>query len=167
MSSELGVRQIVGCLDEGWLRSLSVRKKSKPWPKVPTAMNFRHHWRRQAAHFLGWKERTNFGEEVNTFLRFDLWPPEAQIDGAITHRLVGSACPGNGGATSNRSCIEVPGFSKETQARPRETHTTVAASGCETVQPSKRICWERPSDGPSCDAVTGLRRGRIGDPDSV
>lgn len=66
------IRLLVRLLDQQHLRSLPVRKKSRKWPVIAQAENYRHHFYRQAAYILGWKEQKKFDQEFLDIVR-DVW----------------------------------------------------------------------------------------------
>lgn len=165
-ASDLAVRQILGCLDECWLRNLPVRRKSRPWPAVPTSINFRHHWRRQVAHFLGWEKRTNFGDEVNSLLRVELWPSEGQSNGPIDDGNHGGTNAGDGeDQVTNVACAEIASFTAKTQAQSWEEDN----AACETERPFKRLCGgdERRDHGTPVGGITRFGRRGVGNASSM
>lgn len=73
-ASSLQITRVLALLDTVHLRSLPVRKGTLKWPHNPTAANYRHHFYRQAAHALGWRERRQFHPEVHHFIKDHVWP---------------------------------------------------------------------------------------------
>ena len=63
------IQSLLLLLDKKHLHSLRIRKKSRPWLKVPQPNNFRHHFYRQAAPILGWNEQQVFEEEFIEIVR--------------------------------------------------------------------------------------------------
>lgn len=63
------IESLVLLLDKKHLRKLRIRRKSRAWPKVPQANNFRHHFYRQAAHILGWIDQQAFEEDFVEIVR--------------------------------------------------------------------------------------------------
>lgn len=63
------IESLVLLLDKQYLRNLRIRKKSRAWPKVPQANNFRHHFYRQTAHILGWIEQQVFDQDFVEIVR--------------------------------------------------------------------------------------------------
>ena len=168
-ASDLVVRQILGCLDESWLRSLPVRKKSRPWPAVPTSVNFRHHWRRQVAHFLRWEKRTDFGEEVNSLLRVELWPTEDHGDGAVADGNHGGSNSSDGAVDMGVAAPEIPNFAAKTEAGSCGTVDGMAACGDETGRASKRLCRgdQRSEQGTPAGGIAGSGGQRVGNADCM
>lgn len=67
------IHDILLLLDPAHLRSLPRRRKSKAWPHAPDAKTYRHHFYRQVAHILGWREQHSFEEEFTSLVR-SYWP---------------------------------------------------------------------------------------------
>lgn len=63
------IRRLLRLLDPDHLRSLPIRKKSRSWPKLPVAKNFRHHFYRQVAHILGWRDQETFDDVLTSIVR--------------------------------------------------------------------------------------------------
>ena len=54
---ETQIHDIIHLLDAAHLQNLSMRRKSKKWPKNLVNINFRYHFYRQTAYnILGWSE---------------------------------------------------------------------------------------------------------------
>lgn len=82
------IHDLLSLLDQKYLRSLRVRKKSKAWPKNPQANNFRHHFYRQAAHILGWVDQQVFEQEFIDIVK-STWPDTSNASTSIMEEVKG------------------------------------------------------------------------------
>lgn len=68
------IARILGCMTEGFLRTLPRKKGSRKLPRNPSAKEWRHKFYRSVAGFLGWCEQRPFPEEILRVVRERLWP---------------------------------------------------------------------------------------------
>ena len=57
--------ELVALLDSDHLRSLPIPKKSRKWPMNPSPNTYRHHFYRQFARLLGWREQQPIAKEIH------------------------------------------------------------------------------------------------------
>lgn len=63
------IQRLLRLLDPIHLRGLPIRKKTRKWPQEPDAKTYRHHFYRQAAHVLGFRDQEVFDQELTRIVR--------------------------------------------------------------------------------------------------
>lgn len=67
---------VVRLLQPSYLQSLPVPKGTRQWPTQIRNNNYRHHFYRQLAKILGFRQRHTFPEQLTALLH-EVWPDEA------------------------------------------------------------------------------------------
>ena len=75
--------ELVALLDSDHLHSLPVPKKTRKWPMNLSPSTYRHHFYRQFARLLGWREREHIAKEIHDCIN-DHWP-----DTPVNHKRDG------------------------------------------------------------------------------